>query len=65
MSYKSDLLDISVVLVHETDKAVLVDHGAEKPTWLPKSVIEIERNADGKTHTITLPESWAKEKGII
>lgn len=63
--YKSDLIDISVVLVHETDKAVLIDHGGTANVWLPKSAIEIERDANGRTHTVTLPERLANEKGLL
>lgn len=61
---KSDLVDISVIVRHETDKAVLVDHGGEEPIWLPLSQIEIEPNHDG-THTVTLPEWLATGKEMI
>ncbi len=63
--YKSDLIDICVTLVHQTERAVLVDHGGTENVWLPKSAIEIEPDANGKTHTITLPERLANEKGLI
>lgn len=63
--YRSDLIDISVVLVHQTEKAVLVDHGGEANVWLPRSAIEIEKDGNGKTWTITLPERLAAEKGLI
>lgn len=65
-NYRSDLIDISVVLVHQTDKAVLVDPGFdEEPVWLPRSAIEIERDGNGKTWTVTLPEALAQSKGLI
>lgn len=63
--YRSDLVDISVVLVHQTEKAVLVDHGGAANVWLPRSAIEIERDPGGKTWTVTLPERLAAEKGLI
>lgn len=63
--YRSDLIDISVVLVHQTEKAVLVDHGGESNVWLPRSAIEIEKDGNGKTWTVTLPEPLAVEKGLI
>lgn len=63
--YRSDLVDISVVLVHQTEKAVLVDHGGDGNVWLPRSAIEIEKGANGKTWTVTLPERLAQEKGLI
>jgi hypothetical protein len=62
---RSDLIDISVTLVHETDRAVLVDHGGGANVWLPKSACEIERDPNGKTWTLTLPERLANEKGLI
>jgi hypothetical protein len=62
---RSDLIDISVTLVHETDRAVLVDHGGTENVWLPKSACEIERDANGKTWTLTLSERLANEKGLI
>lgn len=63
--HRSDLVDISVVLVHQTEKAVLVDHGGDANVWLPRSAIEIEKDANGKTWTVTLPERLAMEKGLI
>ena len=63
--YRSDLIDVSVVLVHQTEKAVLVDHGGEGNVWLPRSAIEIEKDANGKTWTITLREALAIEKGLL
>ncbi len=64
-NYRSDLVDISVVLVHQTEKAVLVDHGGDGNVWLPRSAIEIEKDSNGKTWTVTLPERLAQEKGLI
>lgn len=65
MSGRSNLIDLSVVLVHETDRAVLIDHGGAENVWLPKSLCEIERDPNGKTWTLTLPERIAEEKGLI
>lgn len=62
---RSDLIDLPVVLIHETDRAVLVDHGGERQVWLPKSAIEIEADPSGRTWTITLPERLATEKGML
>lgn len=62
---RSDLIDISVTLVHQTDKAILVDHGGGENVWPPKSAVEFERDANGKTWTVTLPERLALEKGLI
>lgn len=63
---KSDLIDLSVQLHHETDKAVLVsdDGNKDKAVWLPLSQIEIERT-NGGVVTVTLPEWLATEKGLV
>lgn len=62
---KSDVIDLTVQLHHETEKAVLVSDTADPKdaVWIARSLIEIE--PDGATHTITLPEWLAKEKGLI
>ncbi len=57
---RSNIVDIEATLVHETEKAVLLDAGGDKPVWVPKSVIE--DNEDG---TWSLPEEVALEKGLI
>ena len=62
---KSDLIDISVIVQHQTENAVLVDHGGTEAVWLPLSQIGIEPNTDGKTHDVTLPEWLAREKEMI
>jgi hypothetical protein len=56
---RSDLVDLEVEIVHQTERAVLVDDGRVK-VWLPKAVVEL--NEDG---TITLPEAVAFEKGLL
>jgi len=63
------LFDITVEFVHETQKAVLYDSGTKK-FWVPKSAlaedgyIQVENNADGSI-TLTAPESWLYEQGLI
>ena len=62
----SDLIDITVQKMHETDAAVLVtDTTAEKSVWLPKAQIEIEASEVPGLHTVTLPEWLAIEKGLV
>jgi len=65
-SMKSDLLDLSLSLHVETQKAVLVSDTGDKAdaVWLPLSQIELEKTAPG-VYTITLPEWLAAEKGLI
>lgn len=62
---KSDLVDLSVIVRHTTDRAVLIDHGGKEPCWLPLSQVEIAPNADGKTHTLTVPQWLAEEKEMV
>lgn len=61
--YESDLIDLSVLFVRETDKAWCVDAGGKANVWLPKSQCELERGA--RIDTLTLPEWLAKEKGLL
>ena len=66
MSKTEKLIDITMQLHHETQRAVLVsDDGDEsKAKWLPKSLIEIQPLKDGMVE-ITLPEWKAKMEGLI
>ena len=57
---KSDLVDLDVRLIHETDKAWLVSDG-QNEVWIPKSMCEFDQ-ASG---TLTLREPLALEKGLI
>jgi Arc/MetJ family transcription regulator len=62
---RSNIIDIDVLLLTETEKAVRVAVSEEAVgVWLPKSLIEIERTKRG-TCSITLPERIALEKGLI
>jgi hypothetical protein len=63
---RSDLIDITMQLHHETEKAVLAsnDGEREKAVWLPKTAIEIERTATNIA-IITMPERLAIEKGLV
>jgi hypothetical protein len=56
---RSNVIDVEARLVHETEKAWLLDVGNDEPVWVPKSVAEF----DGKE--VTLPERLAKEKGMV
>lgn len=62
---RSNIIDLTVHLHHETEGAVMVSDTADPAdaVWLPKSQIEIEE--DGAVHTVSLPEWLAKEKGLI
>lgn len=58
---KSDLIDITVQIHHETERAWLVSDGGEK-VWIPKSQAEIA--PEGKVWVLTMPEWLAVEKGL-
>lgn len=62
---RSNLIDITVVLQHQTEKAWLLDHGGKKPSWVPKSSGELEPNKDGKTHTLTIEQWRAENEGMV
>ncbi|MFA7504249.1 MAG: hypothetical protein WCZ28_06085 [Burkholderiaceae bacterium] len=55
--------EVSGVIVHETEKALLLDDGASKQ-WLPKSKVTIERLTEDHV-TVFMPEWLAKEKGYV
>lgn len=63
------LHDIAVTKVTETRLAILFDDG-DKKVWVPKSLtqddgfIQIEENKDG-SYTLTAPEWWLKDRGLI
>lgn len=61
--HQSDLIDLSVLFVRETEKAWCVDAGGKKDVWLPKSQCQLERGV--RVDTLTLPEWLAKEKELI
>jgi hypothetical protein len=58
--YASDLVDLKLELLRETEKAFGVDNGDNvgKITWLPKSMVEREGD------TFTMPKSLAIEKQL-
>lgn len=63
---KSDLVDLTVQKLHETDKAVLVTETVpDAGVWLPKSKIEIEPADVGGLFVVTMPEWLAIEKGLV
>lgn len=66
ISGKSDLVDICAIVRHRTDRGVLIIHAEEKaPVWLPLAHVELAANEDGRTHTVTVPQWLAEEKGIV
>jgi RNase P/RNase MRP subunit p29 len=63
---KSDLIDIEVRVLNETDRAYRVDFGGKETVWVPKSQCEFEyREGIEINGVLTLPEWLALEKGLI
>jgi len=67
---KSNIVDVTVFLHHETSQAILVSDSGNKETavWLPKSMVEYEpATAIGKSdvYVVSLPEWKAKDAGLI
>lgn len=62
----SDIVDLTVEMHAETDRAILVSDDGDKnnAVWLPKSQIEIDERK-GKTLEIQVPEWLAADKGLI
>jgi hypothetical protein len=64
---KNELVDLQVVVVHRTAKAVLVrlDETADK-VWLPLSAVELEpEDCTAGIATLTLSARLAEEKEMI
>ena len=66
-SGKSDLIDLLLVWRRETERAIAVtetEDGREW-VWLPKSMVEYERDEEKGLVAVTLPERLALEKELI
>lgn len=62
---KSTVIDIEVLIVHRTEKAVLVkDTEDGEGIWLPLSQVEVSGDP-GQIGTVTVPEWVAQERGLI
>lgn len=64
-SGRSDLIEIPALLVHQTERAILIDAGLAKPVWLPKSRCEFTAPDHRGLVTVTLRESLAIAKGLV
>lgn len=66
---KSEIFDITVQFVWETQKAIKYTDG-KKEFWVPKSRlredgdIQVEENKDG-SFTLTAPVRWLTDEGLI
>lgn len=62
---RSNLVDVEVIIVHQTDKAVLVKSDEEADgVWLPLSQCEVD-GEPGSVGGVTLPDWLATEKELI
>lgn len=60
------VVEIACQLVHQTEKAYLIDAGGKDHIWIPRSMIEDEgEEPNGSLYSIFIPEWLAKEKGLI
>ncbi|UXU73777.1 MULTISPECIES: hypothetical protein [unclassified Paracoccus (in: a-proteobacteria)] len=63
---RSNVIDLDVQVLHETDKAVMVTPDVpDNGVWLPKSQIELSETGIAGIMTVTLPEWLALERGLI
>lgn len=63
---KSNIIDIDVQVLHQTEKAALVTMDVpDNGVWLPKAQIELSETGIGGIMTVTLPEWLALERGLI
>ena len=62
---RSNLVDVEVIIVHQTAKAVLVKPDEEADgVWLPLSQCEVY-GGSGSVGEVTLPDWLATDKGLI
>lgn len=64
---RSDLVDITLIKVRETDKAYgfKETEADDELVWLPKSMVELEPTKKAGIFVVTMPENLAHEKELI
>lgn len=62
---RSNLVDLALHLRHETDGAILVTDDGEREVWLPKKLVEFERDGRGDGVTVTLPQWLAEREELV
>jgi hypothetical protein len=62
---KSDLVDLELTILGATDLAIKVLNLKESYIWLPKSLIEYDKDSTEYTLTITMPHWLAEEKELL
>ena len=63
---RNELVDLELVILAETDLAVMVHNDKDAKVWLPKSLIEIDGDITGKGRpsTVTMPTWLAEEREL-
>lgn len=60
------LVDIEGIILFSTKAAINFKYDPDKdPIWIPKSIAEIYEDSKTEYTTITIPENFAYEKGMI
>ena len=65
MKKNHDIIEILVLLKHQTDAAILISEDGKKEIWLPKSKCEVSTPDKHGMVTVELPEWLALERGLI
>lgn len=60
----SEIVDVEVTLVHQTERAWKVTVDGTKEVWVPKSVGELEQTGP-RLWVLTLPTYQAEDKGLV
>jgi hypothetical protein len=63
-AHGNDTVDVTVTIVHETERAYLVSDGKVKE-WVAKDLVEMELDPSKKTYTCTMPMWLAEQKGLV
>ena len=61
------VIEVSLFIHHETDKAYLVSEDRITEKWIPKSQCQIDEDVyidDGRAYTVIMPMWLYKEKGF-
>jgi hypothetical protein len=62
-THKSDLVDITCKLIHQTERAILINDGT-KEVWIAKTHVEVTPIKD-RLVEVTMPEWLAHREGLI
>lgn len=69
MNYREDpLVEVNVAYLYQTDEAIKVEDAEGRQLWIPKTLcgdMDFSDTAQGDEFTLSLPESFATEKGLI